>query len=318
MQPERDGRSKEPGHGQRRDDPENDGQRERQAALARIGEAARVEAEVVVVDQAVVDSGADHRARNGPDGDQDQVVAAEPSSVPGKAVGAGVRAGPHPAGAECRQHENDEDDRGQRQRLQADGQPERGDRRIEVEADHLWHGPSLPGPEGPGRRLGPRRFQNRRRAAERRQPECQLTDTRAVIQPLLVAAERWLDTRIGGLRTSSRTVDLNRGENRPISGESRSEGDRTGDRAGSGGRGVRDRRFHFEELRKPRLDGTAGASLRLQGRACDPEPDQRTWCRRAARGTAAQRRAARRPAASRPGAERCVRPERCALSRRVP
>ena len=44
-------------------------------------------------------------------------------------------------------------------------------------------------------------------------------------------------------------------------GESRTEGDRTGDRAGSGFRGVRDRRKNCVQPKKPRPDGTAGASL---------------------------------------------------------
>jgi len=53
--------------------------------------------------------------------------------------------GAHPAGSQRRENENDEYDGGEGQRLHPDGQPEWGDRRIEVETDHIQHGPQCTG-----------------------------------------------------------------------------------------------------------------------------------------------------------------------------
>ena len=173
MQPAIDRRRQEPGNGQRTQGSKDYGEGQCQAALPRIRKESQVGAVVVEMDQPVADPPAHHGSGNGPERDQEQVVAAEQAPTHGRAFGFLVEAGAHPPGAQRSQHEDYQDDGRERERLESNGQPEEGDRRVEIEANDIEHGPQCTGREN-----------SRSPSSVNGSPECRPADTGPVAQAL--------------------------------------------------------------------------------------------------------------------------------------
>ncbi len=163
------------------------------------------------------------------------------------------------------------------------GQPEWGDRGIELEADHIQHGPQCTGAGSSGS-CGRGPSCRNRRPTTAGDGSCVAQPTPLVSPSRSASTTRaWLDTGIVGLRIRSR-------DRRCASGGKSPDARREPFRGGSDGRS---RRFRDSggsgtgaliavQPRKPRPDGTAGASLCLPAgilrrRAAPPAGARLQW-----------------------------------------